>query len=45
MPGYHDRMTPDEIIAVLAYIKLWWTDDQLDHQEELSQRVVDSLSQ
>ena len=44
MPGYHDRMTPDEIIAVLAYIKTWWTEDQLATQLDLSQRMGDGVS-
>ncbi len=44
MPGYHDRMIPDEIIAVLAYIKLWWTEDQLASQLDLTQRVIDGVS-
>lgn len=44
MPSYHDRMTSDEIIAVLSYIKLWWIEDQLASQLDLTQRVVDGVS-
>lgn len=44
MPGYYDRMTPDEIITVLAYIKTWWSEDHLATQLDLSQRMVDGVS-
>jgi mono/diheme cytochrome c family protein len=41
MPGFYERLTPDEIISVLAYIKTWWLPDQLDHQMEQTQRIAD----
>ena len=44
MPPFHDRLTPDEIIQVLAYIKTWWADDQVAYQMDLSQRVIDSVA-
>ena len=44
MPPFYDRLTPDEIIRVLAYIKTWWEADQLAQQIELSQQAVDALS-
>lgn len=41
MPGYYERLTPDEIIAILAYLKTWWLPDQLEHQMEQSRLVAD----
>ena len=36
MEPYASVMTDDQINAVLAYIKLWWTDDQRAHQKQLT---------
>lgn len=41
MPGYYERLTADEIIAILAYIKTWWQPDQLEHQMDLTRSVAD----
>lgn len=41
MPGYYEQLTPDEIISILAYIKIWWLPDQLEHQMEQTRLVVD----
>ena len=36
MPGYGDRLTDEEIVAVLAYIKSTWPEAQRAHQAALS---------
>lgn len=44
MPGYHDRLKPDEIVAVLAYIKTWWLPDQLARQLAQTEQVIAGLA-
>lgn len=34
MPAFHNRMTPDEILLVLGYIKQWWGEDYRAAQRE-----------
>jgi mono/diheme cytochrome c family protein len=41
MPGYYARLTPDEMISILAYIKTWWQPDQLENQMELTRSVAE----
>jgi mono/diheme cytochrome c family protein len=41
MPGFYDRLSPDEIVLILAYIKTWWHEDQLARQMELTQSIAD----
>jgi mono/diheme cytochrome c family protein len=36
MPGYGEQLTDDDIAAVLAHIKTWWTDEQRAFQAEQS---------
>jgi mono/diheme cytochrome c family protein len=40
MPGFYKRLTPDEIISILAYIKTWWLPDQVEHQIEQTQLIA-----
>lgn len=44
MPPFYNRLTPDEIIQVLAYIKTWWEADELAQQIELTQRAADAIA-
>ena len=37
MAGYSDMMTDEEMMAILAYIKLWWTDEQRAFQRDLTE--------
>ena len=37
MEPYAEVMTDDQINAVISYIKLWWTDEQRQHQRELTE--------
>ena len=32
MPAFKDKLTPEEVKAVLAYIKTWWTPEQREWQ-------------
>ncbi|MBZ0308272.1 MAG: cytochrome c [Anaerolineae bacterium] len=32
MPAFKDQLAPDEIIAILAYIKSWWGEQELEAQ-------------
>ena len=41
MPPFGDQLSDDEIIAVIAYIKTMWTDDQRMYQQE---RTTDASS-
>lgn len=36
MPAFGEGVAEDEIRAILAYIKRWWTDDQRNHQATLT---------
>lgn len=37
MESYEEVMTDEEINAVLDYIRLWWTDEQREHQRGLTE--------
>lgn len=36
MVGYEGRLTDEEIASIVAYMKLWWTDEQRAYQEQLN---------
>ena len=36
MPAFGEQLTDTDIEAVMAYIKMWWTAEQRDIQEEVS---------
>lgn len=38
MLGYQEQLTDDEIMAILEFIKLWWTDEQRAHQRAVTNR-------
>jgi mono/diheme cytochrome c family protein len=38
MPAFGDALTDEEQRAVLAFIKTWWEEDQLEIQEEMTSR-------
>ncbi len=38
MPSFEGKFTDEEIIAVIEYIKLWWTDDQRASQQHVTER-------
>ncbi|MBW3606549.1 MAG: cytochrome c [Actinobacteria bacterium] len=39
MPAFRDRLTDDEIRAILAHIKTWWTDQQQQFQSEVTDQA------
>ncbi len=41
MPPFGEKITNDEVIAVIRYFQTWWTESQLNSQQSLS--VQDSL--
>ncbi len=41
MPSFSDRLTADEIIQILAYIKTWWKPHQLEQQMEQSRLIAE----
>ncbi|MCW5875798.1 MAG: cytochrome c [Anaerolineales bacterium] len=38
MPPLGDQLSHEEIVAVIRYIQTWWTPQQLEAQQELSQQ-------
>lgn len=43
MPAFKDKLTDQEVEAILAYIKPWWTEEQRQSQADVSQRYQDAL--
>ncbi|HUH08035.1 MAG TPA: cytochrome c [Egibacteraceae bacterium] len=41
MPAHRDRLSEDDVNAILAHIKTWWTPEQRAHQEEVTEQVCD----
>ena len=37
MPAFGDSLSDEDIHAILAYIRLWWTDEQRAHQARLTE--------
>ena len=37
MPAFEGRLSEDDIAAILAYIKTWWTDEQRAYQSDITQ--------
>lgn len=36
MPAFKDTLTEDDVQAILSHIKMWWTDEQRQHQAEVT---------
>ncbi len=43
MPAFKDKLTEEEVNAVLTYIKTWWTEEQRADQADISKRYQDAL--
>ena len=43
MPALEDKLTEAEVDAILTFIKAWWTTDQRETQEDVSERYQDAL--
>ena len=39
MPAFRGQLTEEEVLAILAYIKTWWTEEQRAWQAQVSTRV------
>jgi mono/diheme cytochrome c family protein len=42
MPGFSDKMTPDDVFKVLAYIKTWWSAENLAVQLERTRTYMEN---
>lgn len=38
MPPFGEVLTDEQIMGIYAYIKLWWTDEQREHQADVTAR-------
>jgi mono/diheme cytochrome c family protein len=38
MPAFEGALTDEQINAIIAYMKTWWTEEQRAHQAEITQR-------
>ena len=38
MPPFMERLTQKEVLAILSYIKTWWTEEQRDSQAAVSRQ-------
>jgi mono/diheme cytochrome c family protein len=43
MPPFKDKLTEQEVDAILEYVKTWWTEDQRRRQADISQRYQQAL--
>lgn len=43
MPAFKDKLTEEEVDAILAYIRTWWTPDQRESQADISRRYEEAL--
>lgn len=39
MPAFEDRLTEDDVSAILAYLTTWWEPDQREFQEQVTEQV------
>ncbi len=37
MPAFGDRLTEQDVRAILAYIRTWWTEEQREFQQEMTE--------
>jgi mono/diheme cytochrome c family protein len=38
MPAFKDKLTEEDVKAILAYIKTWWTEEQRKSQREVTRQ-------
>jgi mono/diheme cytochrome c family protein len=41
MPAFGDELSEEDIRAMLAFIKTWWTEDQLEFQQQVTEQACD----
>ena len=42
MTAFEEQLTDDEIFAVIDYMRLWWTDEQIAWQAELTEQFTEN---
>lgn len=42
MPAFHEKLTPDEILLVLGYLKTWWDEEAFMDQRSLTQAFIEN---
>jgi mono/diheme cytochrome c family protein len=43
MPPFKDKLSEEEVNAILAYIKTWWTEEQRQSHADVSRRHQEAL--
>lgn len=43
MPAFKDKLAGQDVEAILAYIKPWWTEEQRQSQADISKRYQEAL--
>ena len=38
MPAFKDKLSQEDVRAILAYIKTWWTEEQRDEQRKVTEQ-------
>lgn len=41
MPAFTDRLSEDDVRAILAHIRTWWTDEQQEAQAEVTEGLCE----
>ena len=44
MPPFKDKLTQAEVLAILSYLKTWWTEQQRDSQAAISRQWQEANS-
>lgn len=42
MTAFEEQLTEDEIFAIIDYMRLWWTDDQIAWQAKLTEQFTEN---
>lgn len=42
MPGFRDQLTENEMAAILAYIKTFWGERELEFQQDVTEHYIES---
>ena len=45
MPAFGHQLTEEDVEAILAFIKTWWTEDQRETQADVSRRYQEAFEQ
>ena len=39
MPAFEDQLTEEQVESILTFIKTWWTEEQREWQEGITERM------